>query len=29
MNDLDRAVQTVVRRCLAVQPGEDVLVVVD
>jgi leucyl aminopeptidase (aminopeptidase T) len=29
MNDLDRAVQTVVRRCLAVQNGEDVVVVVD
>jgi leucyl aminopeptidase (aminopeptidase T) len=29
MNDLDRAVQTVVRRCLAVRPGEDVVVVVD
>ncbi|MEN3284341.1 MAG: hypothetical protein V7607_5481 [Solirubrobacteraceae bacterium] len=29
MHDLDRAVRTVVRRCLAVQPGEDVLVVVD
>src|SRR3954468_11595135 len=29
MTDLDRAVQTVVRRCLAVQPGEDVVVVVD
>jgi leucyl aminopeptidase (aminopeptidase T) len=29
MNDLDRAVQTVVRRCLAVQAGEDVVVVVD
>ena len=29
MNDLDRAVQTVVRRCLAVQSGEDVVVVVD
>jgi leucyl aminopeptidase (aminopeptidase T) len=29
MNDLERAVQTVVRRCLAVQPGEDVVVVVD
>ena len=27
--DLDRAVQTVVRRCLAVQPDEDVVVVVD
>ena len=29
MNDLDRAVQTVVRRCLAVQPEENVVVVVD
>jgi leucyl aminopeptidase (aminopeptidase T) len=29
MIDLARAVHTVVRRCLAVQPGEDVLVVVD
>ncbi|MEY2533922.1 MAG: hypothetical protein QOF29_1832 [bacterium] len=29
MSDLDRAVQTVVRRCLAVAPGEDVVVVVD
>jgi aminopeptidase len=29
MTDLDRAVQTVVRRCLAVQPDEDVVVVVD
>jgi leucyl aminopeptidase (aminopeptidase T) len=29
MSDLVPAVQTVVRRCLAVQPGEDVLVVVD
>jgi leucyl aminopeptidase (aminopeptidase T) len=29
MNDLDRAVRTVVRRCLAVRPGEDVVVVVD
>jgi leucyl aminopeptidase (aminopeptidase T) len=29
MNDLDRAVQTVVRRCLAVQRDEDVVVVVD
>ncbi|HEX2104542.1 MAG TPA: aminopeptidase [Solirubrobacteraceae bacterium] len=29
MNDLDRAVQTVVRRCLAVQNDEDVVVVVD
>ena len=29
MNDLDRAVRTVVRRCLAVQSGEDVVVVVD
>src|ERR671928_1194130 len=29
MNDLDRAVQTVVRRCLAVQPDENVVVVVD
>jgi leucyl aminopeptidase (aminopeptidase T) len=29
MNDLDRAVQTVVHRCLAVQPGENVVVVVD
>src|SRR3954463_4108745 len=29
MNDLDRAVQTVARRCLAVQSGEDVVVVVD
>jgi leucyl aminopeptidase (aminopeptidase T) len=28
-SDLDRAVQTVVRRCLAVQPGEDVLVIGD
>jgi leucyl aminopeptidase (aminopeptidase T) len=29
MNDLDRAVATVVRRCLAVAEGEDVVVVVD
>ncbi len=29
MTDLGPAVQTVVRRCLAVQPGEDVVVVVD
>jgi leucyl aminopeptidase (aminopeptidase T) len=29
MNDLDRAVQTVVRRCLAVHNDEDVVVVVD
>jgi leucyl aminopeptidase (aminopeptidase T) len=29
MNDLDRAVKTVVRRCLAVQSGEDVVVAVD
>jgi aminopeptidase len=29
MTDLDRAVQTVVRRCLNIQPGEDVVVVVD
>ena len=29
MGDLDRALQTVVERCLAVQPGEDVLVVAD
>ncbi len=29
MTDLDRAVETVVRRCLAVREGEDVLVVVD
>jgi leucyl aminopeptidase (aminopeptidase T) len=29
MSDLDRAVQTVVRRCLAVAPDEDVVVVVD
>jgi len=29
MSDLDRAVQTVVRRCLDVQPDEDVVVVVD
>jgi leucyl aminopeptidase (aminopeptidase T) len=29
MTDLDRAVSTVVRRCLAVAPGENVLVVVD
>ncbi len=29
MSDLDRAVQTVVERCLAVQPGEDVVVIVD
>jgi leucyl aminopeptidase (aminopeptidase T) len=29
MSDLDRAVLTVVRRCLAVQPDEDVVVVVD
>jgi len=29
MTDLDRAVQTVVRRCLAVQPDEDVVVAVD
>src|SRR3954465_7386798 len=28
MTDLDRAVQIVVRRCLAIQPGEDVVVVV-
>src|SRR3954466_14135598 len=28
-SDLDRAVQTVVRRCLNVQPDEDVVVVVD
>ena len=28
-SDLDRAVQTVVRRCLDVQPDEDVVVVVD
>ena len=29
MTDLDRAVQTVVRRCLAIREGEDVVVVVD
>ncbi|HTP24027.1 MAG TPA: aminopeptidase [Solirubrobacteraceae bacterium] len=29
MSDLGPAVETVVRRCLAVQPGEDVVVVVD
>jgi leucyl aminopeptidase (aminopeptidase T) len=29
MSDLPPAVQTVVRRCLAVRPGEDVVVVVD
>jgi leucyl aminopeptidase (aminopeptidase T) len=29
MTDLDRAVQTVVRRCLNIRPGEDVVVVVD
>ena len=29
MTDLDRAVQTVVRRCLNIQPDEDVVVVVD
>jgi leucyl aminopeptidase (aminopeptidase T) len=29
MTDLDRAVQTVVRRCLAIQRDEDVVVVVD
>jgi leucyl aminopeptidase (aminopeptidase T) len=29
MTDLDRAVQTVVRRCLNIQPNEDVVVVVD
>ncbi len=29
MSDLDRAVKTVVERCLAVKSGEDVLVVVD
>jgi aminopeptidase len=29
MNELDRAVETVVRRCLAVQRDEDVVVVVD
>jgi leucyl aminopeptidase (aminopeptidase T) len=29
MTDLDRAVQTVVRRCLNIQPHEDVVVVVD
>jgi leucyl aminopeptidase (aminopeptidase T) len=29
VSDLDRAVQTVVRRCLAVQPGENVLVIGD
>ena len=29
MSDLDRAVRTVVERCLAVKPGEDVVVVVD
>jgi len=29
MSDLDRAVQTVVRRCLNIQPDEDVVVVVD
>jgi aminopeptidase len=29
MTDLDRAVQTVVRRCLDIQPDEDVVVVVD
>ena len=29
MSDLDRAVSTVVERCLAVKPGEDVVVVVD
>ena len=29
MSDLGPAVATVVRRCLAVQPGENVLVVVD
>ena len=29
MPDLERAIQTVVDRCLAVQPGEDVLVIAD
>ena len=29
MTDLAPAVQAVVRRCLAVKPGEDVVVVVD
>jgi leucyl aminopeptidase (aminopeptidase T) len=29
MTELDRAVQTVVRRCLNIRPGEDVVVVVD
>lgn len=29
MSDLDRAVQTVVRRCLNIQPDEDVVIVVD
>src|SRR3954468_14990900 len=29
MTGLDRAVQTVVRRCLNIRPGEDVVVVVD
>jgi leucyl aminopeptidase (aminopeptidase T) len=29
MSDLDRAVQTIIRQCLAVKPGEDVLVVAD
>src|SRR5687767_2693569 len=29
MNDLDRAVRTVIGRCLAVAPGEDVLVIAD
>jgi len=29
MSDLDRAVQTVIRRCLNIQPDEDVVVVVD
>src|SRR4051794_29281083 len=29
MTDLDRAVETVVRRCLNIQPNEDVVVVVD
>ena len=29
MSDLDRAIQTVVRRCLNIQPDEDVVVVVD
>ena len=29
MSDLGPAVRTVVNRCLAVRPGEDVLVIVD